>query len=138
MLFRSYFRGMPSDILLLRLIAPVTSLQYGTSPAISRPIIAPSASNTHVGSWNGYILPLIMLNSDSIPWPLGVMVYQAGFGTDWQLVRRSSHDHRPASSSSCQTHHCRRFDRWRRQIIQTPWQVLNCAISPSCKRRSCR
>ncbi len=40
-----------------------------------------------VGSWNSYILPLIMLNSESkYPWPLGIMVYRGEFGTEWQLV----------------------------------------------------
>ncbi|MGO8425862.1 hypothetical protein ACC772_37690, partial [Rhizobium ruizarguesonis] len=34
-----------------------------------------------------YILPLIMLNSESkYPWPLGIMVYRGEYGTEWQLV----------------------------------------------------
>ena len=33
------------------------------------------------------MLPLIMLNSESkYPWPLGIMVYQGEYGTEWQLV----------------------------------------------------
>jgi raffinose/stachyose/melibiose transport system permease protein len=32
-------------------------------------------------------MPLIMLNSqDKFPWPLGIMIYQGEFSTDWQLV----------------------------------------------------
>lgn len=42
---------------------------------------------TFVQSWNNYLLPLIMLNSDSrYPWPLGIMVYQGEYSTDWHLV----------------------------------------------------
>lgn len=42
---------------------------------------------TFVQAWNGYILPLIPLNSDAkYPWPLGIMVYQGEFSTEWQSV----------------------------------------------------
>ena len=38
-------------------------------------------------SWNNYLLPLIMLDSEpKYPWPLGIMVYQGEFSTEWQLV----------------------------------------------------
>ena len=38
-------------------------------------------------SWNNYLLPLIMLNSDAnYPWPLGIMVYKGEFSSEWQLV----------------------------------------------------
>ncbi|MGH8766658.1 MAG: hypothetical protein ACREVT_00565 [Burkholderiales bacterium] len=38
-------------------------------------------------SWNSYLLPLVVLNRDSIyPWPLGMMAYQGEYTTDWQLV----------------------------------------------------
>ena len=38
-------------------------------------------------SWNNYLLPLVVLNRDgNYPWPLGIMVYQGEFSTDWQLV----------------------------------------------------
>jgi raffinose/stachyose/melibiose transport system permease protein len=40
-----------------------------------------------VRSWNNYLLPLIMLDSEpKYPWPLGIMVYQGEFSTEWQLV----------------------------------------------------
>ena len=54
---------------------------------LARPIVATVAILSFVGSWNSYILPLIMLNSDSkYPWPLGIMVYKGEFMTDWQLI----------------------------------------------------
>jgi raffinose/stachyose/melibiose transport system permease protein len=40
-----------------------------------------------VHSWNSYLLPLVVLNRDSLyPWPLGIMVYQGEYSTDWNLV----------------------------------------------------
>ena len=54
---------------------------------LARPIIATVGILSFVGSWNSYLMPLIMLNSDSkYPWPLGIMVYQGEFQTDWQLI----------------------------------------------------
>jgi raffinose/stachyose/melibiose transport system permease protein len=54
---------------------------------LSRPILATVAIIAFVGSWNSYILPLILLNSQDIyPWPLGLMVYRGEFSTEWQLV----------------------------------------------------
>jgi len=40
-----------------------------------------------VASWNNFLLPLIILNSESrYPWPLGLMVFQGQYSTAWQLV----------------------------------------------------
>ena len=40
-----------------------------------------------VGSWNNFLLPLVMINRDSLyPWPLGIMQYQGQYGTDWGKV----------------------------------------------------
>ena len=67
--------------------AVLSSIAGETPKQLSRPIIATVSIISFVGSWNSYILPLIMLNSDSIyPWPLGMMVYSGEFGTEWELV----------------------------------------------------
>jgi raffinose/stachyose/melibiose transport system permease protein len=40
-----------------------------------------------VQSWNQYLLPLILLNTESkYPGPLGIMDYQGEFVTEWQLI----------------------------------------------------
>ncbi len=40
-----------------------------------------------VNSWNSYLIPLIMLNSDDLyPWPLGIMVYQGEYSSEWHLI----------------------------------------------------
>lgn len=40
-----------------------------------------------MGSWNNYLVALILLNSPSLhPWALGLMDYQGQYATAWQLV----------------------------------------------------
>jgi raffinose/stachyose/melibiose transport system permease protein len=37
-----------------------------------------------VHSWNGYLLPLVVLNREPLyPWPLGIMAFQGEYSTDW-------------------------------------------------------
>ena len=54
---------------------------------LSRPILATVSVITFVMSWNNFLLPLVVLNSDSqYPWPLGLMDYQGQYQTSWQLI----------------------------------------------------
>ena len=54
---------------------------------LSRPILATVATISFVGSWNAYLMPLVMLNSDAqYPWPLGIMAYQGEYSSDWNLI----------------------------------------------------
>lgn len=89
LLFRNYFKNLPEELFQAALVdgcGYIRFFWYITLP-LSRPIIATVSIISFVGSWNSYILPLIMLNSESIyPWPLGIMVYRGEFGTQWQLV----------------------------------------------------
>jgi len=40
-----------------------------------------------VASWNGYLPPLVVLDSESRrPWTLGLMGYQGQYSTSWRLV----------------------------------------------------
>ncbi|MEO9299285.1 carbohydrate ABC transporter permease [Devosia alba] len=89
LLFRNYFRGMPSELFDAAFVdgAGYFRFFWHITLPLSRPIIATVGIITFVGSWNSYILPLIMLNSESkYPWPLGIMVYRGEFSTDWQLI----------------------------------------------------
>lgn len=89
LLFRNYFRGMPSELFDAAFVDGCGYLRFFwyVSLPLARPIVATVGILSFVGSWNSYILPLIMLNSDSIyPWPLGMMVYSGEFGTEWELV----------------------------------------------------
>jgi raffinose/stachyose/melibiose transport system permease protein len=54
---------------------------------LSRPILATVGVLSLVGSWNEYLLPLVMINNQALyPWPLGIMQYQGQYGTDWGKV----------------------------------------------------
>jgi raffinose/stachyose/melibiose transport system permease protein len=88
-LFRGFFRALPAELLDAALIDGASYLQFYLRVVLplSRPILATVGVTTFVQAWNGYLLPLILLNTESLyPWPLGLMVYQGEFGTHWPLV----------------------------------------------------
>lgn len=89
MLFRNYFRNMPSELFDAAFVDGCGYMRFFwhiTIP-LARPIIATVGIISFVGSWNSYILPLILLNSESLyPWPLGIMIYKGEFATEWNLV----------------------------------------------------
>jgi raffinose/stachyose/melibiose transport system permease protein len=88
-LIRNYFKTMPSELFDAAFVDGCGYSQYFwhiTLP-LARPILATVGTISFVSSWNNYLLPLILLNTETkYPWPLGIMVYQGEFGTDWQLV----------------------------------------------------
>lgn len=89
LLLRRFFRDLPGELLEAALVdgcSYINFFRYVTIP-LSRPILATVGTITFVHSWNAYLIPLVMLNSDSLyPWPLGVMVYQGEYSTEWHLV----------------------------------------------------
>jgi raffinose/stachyose/melibiose transport system permease protein len=89
LLLRNAFRQLPGELLDAALVDGCGYLRYFvyvTLP-LSRPILSTVGIITFVASWNNYLLPLIILDSDpKYPWPLGMMVYQGQFATDWTLV----------------------------------------------------
>ena len=89
LLFRTFFRQLPSELLEAALIdgcGYIHFFRHVTLP-LSRPILATVGVIVFVHSWNNYLLPLVVLNRDSIyPWPLGIMAFQGEYSTDWQLV----------------------------------------------------
>jgi raffinose/stachyose/melibiose transport system permease protein len=89
LLFRNYFRNLPTELFDAAFVDGCGYLRFFwyVSLPLSRPIVATVGIIAFVGSWNSYLLPLIMLNSESkYPWPLGIMVYKGEYATDWQLV----------------------------------------------------
>jgi raffinose/stachyose/melibiose transport system permease protein len=89
LLFRNFFQQLPGELLDSALVDGATYLQFFARVVLplSRPILATVGVISFVQAWNNYLLPLILLNSDSkYPWPLGIMVYQGEFSSDWQLV----------------------------------------------------
>jgi raffinose/stachyose/melibiose transport system permease protein len=89
LLFRRFFKDLPAELLEAALIDGCSYIAYFrhmTLP-LSRPILATVGTIAFVHSWNAYLLPLVMLNSDDLyPWPLGIMVYQGEYSADWHLI----------------------------------------------------
>ncbi len=89
LLFRDFFRAVPKDLFEAAFVDGCGYIRFFfhmTLP-LSRPILATVGIFAFVRSWNHYLLPLILLNSESkYPWPLGIMVYQGEYSTEWQLI----------------------------------------------------
>jgi raffinose/stachyose/melibiose transport system permease protein len=89
LLLRRFFRDLPYELLEAALMdgcSYIAFFRYVTLP-LSRPILATVGIITFVHSWNAYLLPLVMLNTDSLyPWPLGIMVYQGEYSSEWHLI----------------------------------------------------
>jgi raffinose/stachyose/melibiose transport system permease protein len=89
LLLRNAFRQLPSELIDAALIDGCGYIRYFlyiTLP-LSTPILSTVAVIAFVNSWNNYLLPLVVLNSESrYPWTLGLMAYQGEYSTAWQLV----------------------------------------------------
>lgn len=89
LLLRRFFKDLPEELLEAALVDGCSYLnffRYVTLP-LSRPILATVGTIAFVHSWNAYLLPLVMLNTDRLyPWPLGIMVYQGEFSAEWNLI----------------------------------------------------
>ncbi len=89
LLLRNAFKQLPAELLDSAMMDGCGYFRYFfyiTLP-LSGPILSTVAVISFVGSWNGYLLPLVVLNSESrYPWTLGLMAYQGQYSTSWQLV----------------------------------------------------
>ncbi len=89
LLLRRFFKDLPHELLEAALLdgcSYMNFFRYVTLP-LSRPILATVGTIAFVHSWNAYLLPLVMLNSDGLyTWPLGVMVYQGEYSSEWHLI----------------------------------------------------
>jgi raffinose/stachyose/melibiose transport system permease protein len=89
LLLRRFFKDLPYELLEAALVDGCTYVnffRYVTLP-LSRPILATVGTITFVNSWNAYLLPLVMLNTDNLyPWPLGIMVYQGEYSSEWSMI----------------------------------------------------
>ena len=88
-LFRGFFRQMPREIFDAAFVDGCSYYQFYfrfTLP-LSTPIIATVSVITLTGSWNNYLLPLIMINDESLySWPMGIMVFRGEYFTDWGKI----------------------------------------------------
>lgn len=89
LLLRRFFKDLPHELLEAALVDGCSYFDFfrHVTLPLSRPILATVGTITFVHSWNSYLLPLVMLNSDSLyPWPLGIMIYQGEFSAEWHLI----------------------------------------------------
>ena len=89
LLFRNFFRGLSGELFEAALLDGCSYFRFFHRIVLplSRPILATVAVITFVHSWNGYLLPLVVLNRENLyPWPLGIMTFQGEFSTDWHLI----------------------------------------------------
>jgi raffinose/stachyose/melibiose transport system permease protein len=89
LLLRTAFKQLPVELLDAAMMDGCGYFRYFffiTLP-LSGPVLSTVAIISFVNSWNGYLLPLVVLNSESrYPWTLGLMAYQGQYSTSWQLV----------------------------------------------------
>ena len=88
-ILQGFFAQLPKDLLESAVVdgCSYTRFFWQITLPLSRPVLATVGVLALVGSWNSFLLPLVMINSESIyPWPLGIMQYQGQFGTDWGKV----------------------------------------------------
>src|SRR5207302_9232650 len=86
---RRFFKYIPYELLEAALVdgcSYIKFFRYVTLP-LSRPIRATVGTITFVNSWNAYLLPPAMLNTDALyPWHPGIMVYQGEYSSEWHLI----------------------------------------------------
>ena len=89
LLLRNAFRQLPSELLDAAMMDGCGYFRFFlfiTLP-LSGPILSTVGVIAFVQSWNGYLLPLIVFNSEQrYPWTLGLMAFQGQYNTSWQLV----------------------------------------------------
>ena len=89
LLMRNAFRQLPSELLDAALVDGCGYARFFLSIVLplSRPILATVAVITFVLSWNNFLLPLVVINTNAkYPWTLGLMDYQGEFIVAWQLI----------------------------------------------------
>lgn len=89
LLFHAFFQDLPKELFDAARMDNCGYLRiywYITLP-LSLPIMATVGVFSFVASWNNYLLPLIMLNTDSnFTWPLGIMVFRGQWASDWPKI----------------------------------------------------
>lgn len=89
LLLRRFFKDLPHELLEAALVDGCSYAEFfrHVTLPLSRPILATVGTISFVHSWNSYLLPLVMLNSEALyPWPLGIMIYQGEFSSEWHLI----------------------------------------------------
>jgi raffinose/stachyose/melibiose transport system permease protein len=89
LLLRAAFKQLPGELLDAAMMDGCGYFRFffHVTLPLSGPILSTVAIIAFVDSWNGYLLPLVILDSETkYPWTLGLMAYQGQYSTLWQLV----------------------------------------------------
>lgn len=87
--FRSFFEQLPKEIFEAAMVDGCGYARFFFQMVLplSTPILATVGVFLLVGSWNSYLLPLIMFNSpENYPWTLGLMQFRTEFDVKWNMV----------------------------------------------------
>jgi raffinose/stachyose/melibiose transport system permease protein len=89
MILRGFFTAIPAELQDAAYIDGCTALDFfwRILLPLERPALAAVAALTMIVSWNDLLVPLVVLNSDSL-WtlPLGTMQFQGQYGQDLALL----------------------------------------------------
>jgi raffinose/stachyose/melibiose transport system permease protein len=89
LILRNFFREIPQELEDATYIDGGTKIDFfwRILLPLARPSLAVIGMLTMVASWNNFLLPLLVLNSEQL-WtlPLGVMQFQGEHSTDWALT----------------------------------------------------
>ena len=88
--FRGFFEQLPYELFEAARVDGIgyVGFFFRFILPLSTPILATVGVLTLVASWNGFLLPLIMLGTDKAvhPWPLGLMNYQGEWTVEWNRI----------------------------------------------------
>lgn len=92
-LLRQYYRGLPMDYDESARIDGASSLRIWWSIILpnSRPALAALAVFTFLGTWNDFLWPLVVTNSQNMrTLPVGLSMFQGQFTVRWELLMAAS------------------------------------------------
>lgn len=88
-LFRRFFKEIPVELAEAAYVDGCSHARFFSSIVLplSKPILATVATIQFVQTWNNYILPLVLMNTEEkYPWPLGIMQFQGEFLAEWNMI----------------------------------------------------
>lgn len=89
MILRGFFTAIPSELQDAAYIDGCTTFDFfwRILLPLAKPALSAVAALTMIVSWNDFLVPLVVLNSEKFyPLPLGTMQFQGQYGSDLSLV----------------------------------------------------
>lgn len=89
LILRGFFQQVPQELEDAAAIDGCSSIGFfwRILLPLTRPALAAIVVLTIVASWNNFLLPLLVLNTESLyTLPLGIMQFQGQYGNDWAKV----------------------------------------------------